>query len=235
MLSLQGLFRLVLLMVAAPLGAMGGLWAADGAGQPWAQARRTFLGLVGVLTSAAFPVYLAAIVLVRAVKAGRAGDWIAILAVLGASVAAAWGVRERRARIETTVAQARGAVTQVWDWLKAILPTAGQRTWSALGLTVNWNRVGQRLRLTALRGRVSSLSVVSRLRGWSRPTLAELSVEMTIPLVMGAAGTVVIVQEMLAEIVVGLALMLGKVTLYALILLAMAVIAVLGVRYMRNR
>ena len=235
LLSLQGLFWLVLLMVAAPLGAMGGLWAADSAGQPWAQARRTFLGLVGVLTSAAFPVYLAAIVLVRAVKAGRAGDWIAILAVLGASVAAAWGVRERRARIETTVAQARGAVTQVWDWLKAILPTAGQRTWSALGLTVNWNRVGQRLRLTALRGRVSSLSVVSRLRGWSRPTLAELSVEMTLPLVMGAVGTVVIVQEILAEIVVGLALMLGKVALYTLILLAMVVIAVLGVRYMRNR
>ena len=235
LLSLQGLFRLVLLMVAAPLGALGGLWAADSAGQPWAQARRTFLGLVGVLTLVAFPAYLAAVVLVRVVKAGRAGDWVALLAVLGASVAAAWGVRERRARIETALAQARGAVTQVWDWLKAILPAAGQRTWGALGLTVDWNRVGKRLRLTALRGRVSSLSAVSRLRGWSRPTLAELSVEMTLPLVMGAVGTVVIVQEILAEIVVGLALMMGKVALYTLILLAMVVIAVLGVRYMRNR
>jgi len=58
---------------------------------------------------------------------------------------------------------------------------------------------------------------------------------MTIPLVMGAVGTVVIVQEILAEIVVGLLLMLGKMALYTLILLVVVVVTVLGVRYMRNR
>ena len=48
-------------------------------------------------------------------------------------------------------------------------------------------------------------------------------------------GTVVIVQEILAEIVVGLLLMLGKMALYTLILLVVVVVTVLGVRYMRNR
>jgi len=234
-LSLQGLIRLVLLTVAALLGATGGLWAADGAGLPWPTARRTFLGLVGVLAIAAFPVYLAATILVRAVKAGAASDWITVLAVLGASTWATWAVRARRAKIETTLTQARGIVSQVGDWLKAMLPTAGQRAWKALGLTVDWGRVGQRLRLSALWNRVSTLPVVSRLRGWSRPTLAELSAEMTIPLAVGAIGTAVIVQELLARIVVGLALVLARAALYILILLVVMVAIVLGVRYMRSR
>ncbi len=233
--SSQGLIQLVLLIVAAALGATGGLWTADGAGQPWARARRTFLGLVGVLVIAAFPVYLAAAILVRTVRAGPAGDWIAILAVLGASAGAAWGVRARRAWIEATLTQARGIVSQVGDWLKAMLPAAGQRAWRVLGVTVDWGRVGKRLRLSAFGRRLSALPVVSRLRGWSRPTLAELSVEMTIPLAVGAVGTAVIVQELLAKIVVGLALVLAKVALYILILFVVVVVIVLGVRYMRSR
>ena len=234
-LSLQGLIRLVLLAVAALLGAIGGLWAADGAGRSWPQARRTLLGLLGVLAIAAFPAYLAAAILARAVGAGPAGDWIAILAVLGASAGAAWGVRARRARIEATLTQVRGMVSQVGDWLKAMLPSAGQRAWKALGVTIDWNRLGRRLRLPAIGGRVSTLPMLSRLRGWSRPSLADLSAEMTIPLAVGAIGTAVIVQELLAKIVVGLALVLARVALYILILFVVVVVIILGVRYMRNR
>jgi tRNA A-37 threonylcarbamoyl transferase component Bud32 len=233
--SLQGLIQLGLLIVAALVGAIGGLWAADGAGLPWARARRTFLGMTGVLAIAAFPVYLAAAILVRTVKAGAASDWIAVLAVLGESTWATWAMRARRARIEATLTQARRTVTQVWDWLKAMLPTAGQRAWKALGVTINWGRVGKRLRLSALGGRLSTLPVVSRLRGWSRPTLADLSAEMTIPLAVGAVGTTVIVQELLAKIIVGLALLLARTVLYILILFVVVVVIVLGVRYMRNR
>jgi len=76
---------------------------------------------------------------------------------------------------------------------------------------------------------------VSRVRGWSRPTLAELSAEMTIPLAIGAIGTAVIVQELLAKIVVGLALVLARVALYIFILLVVMVAIVLGVRYLRSR
>jgi len=233
--SLQGLIQLVLLIVAAVFGAIGGLWAADGAGQPWPQARRTFLGLVGVLAIAAFPVYLVATILVRTVKAGAASDWITVLAVLGVSTWATWAVRARRAKIETTLAQVRGAVSRVGDWLKAMLPAAGQRAWKSLGVTVDWGRVGKRLRLSALGGRLSTLPAVSRVRGWSRPTLAELSAEMTIPLAIGAVGTAVIVQELLARIVVGLALVLARVALYIFILLVVMVAIVLGVRYLRSR
>ena len=233
--SQQGLIWLVLLAVAALLGAIGGLWAADGAGLPWPTARRTFLGLAGALTIAAFPAYLAAAILVRTVKAGAAGDWIAVLAVLGASTWATWAVRARRARIEAILTQARRTVTQVWDWLKAMLPAAGQRAWKALGVPINWGRVGKRLRLAALGGRLSMLPVVSRLRGWSRPTLADLSAEMTIPLAVGAVGTAVIIQEMLAKTVVGLALLLARIVLYILVLFVVVVFIVLGVRYMRSR
>ena len=58
---------------------------------------------------------------------------------------------------------------------------------------------------------------------------------MTIPLAIGAIGTATIVQEMLAEIAVGLAVGLGIVVLYALIFLLVVVTVGMGVRYVRNR
>ena len=231
----QPLLWWMLLTAAVPLGAVGGLWAADGAGQPWARAPRTFLGLVGVLAVILLPVYLiAAAILTKAVGSSPTGNWIAILAVLAASAVAAWGVRARRASIEKPLAQARGLLAQSWSSLKAMLSAAGQRAWKALGPTANWTRAGGWVQRLPLRGRF--IGLVARLRGrWSRPTLAELSAEITIPLALGAVGTAVILQEVLAALVVGLALLLGKVLLYALVCLVAVVVIVLIVRYMRTR
>ena len=230
----QPLLWLVLLVAGALLGALGGLWAADGAGLPWARAQRTFLGLVGVLAMVILPVYLIAVAILRkAVGAGPTSDWIAILAVLAASAVAAWSVQVRRAKIEATLAQARGMLAQGWGWLKAMLAAGAQRVWKALGIPVDWwDRVGKRMRLPVLRSRLSAWA--TRLRRWSFPTLAELSAEMTIPLALGAVGMAIIVQKTLSGIVVGLALLLGKVLLYALLFLVAVVVIVLIVRYMRT-
>jgi len=234
--GLQELSWLVLLMAAAPVGAVSGLWVADGAGRPWPRAQRTFLGLVGTLAITSLPVYVILAVLMKALDAGPVGDWIVILAVLGAAAGAAWAMWARRAQVEAALAEARDVVSRGWELVKGILPAAGQRAWGALGLTANWSRLSGRIRLPNLRGRLSAPAWVGRLRSrWSRLTLAELSTEMTIPLTMGAVGTTVIVQEMLAKTLVGLTVGLGTVVLYTLVLILIIAASVVGLRYLRNR
>ena len=56
--SLASLLWFAIYAIAGILGALGGLWAADGAGQPLMKALRLFVGLAGVLLLVTLPVYI---------------------------------------------------------------------------------------------------------------------------------------------------------------------------------
>jgi len=233
--GLPWLLWLALLTAAALLGAVGGLRAADGAGLQWAQARRTFLGLVGALAVASLPVYVVVAGLATALNSGPAGDWVTLLAVLVASAGMTWSVRARRAQVEKALRLGRSTAAQGIGWSKAALPAAVRRAWRALGVTVNWANLGKRLRLSSLRSRLSAPATITRLRSrWAPPTLVELSAAMTVPLAVGAVGTAVLIENTVAGIVVGLIVGLGTVALYALIVIGVVVVAVWGIRYLRS-
>jgi hypothetical protein len=58
---------------------------------------------------------------------------------------------------------------------------------------------------------------------------------MTLPLAIAATGVAVIVQYVLANFVIMLIVGLGTLLLYALLVLAVLIVIVAGVRYLRNR
>ena len=97
--GMASLFWLLVYIAVAVLGALAGLWAADGAGQPRDKAPRLFVGLVGVQLAVTLPVYIIFSAVTNALRGSELHVWINILALLVASSAVLWALRFRRAQV----------------------------------------------------------------------------------------------------------------------------------------
>ncbi len=229
------LLWLALLTVAAILGALAGLWAAEGTGQPLDKATRLFLGLLGVQSAIALPTYIFFGLLTRAVREAGLHMWINIVAVLAAAVATAWALRFRRPQVQATLAKVDRMLTAGWDRLVALLPSALSGAWRRFIGTppaIGFKKFSLRLPRIRLPGAATAVRWRDLLASL---TLAELSAEMTLPLVIAATGVVVLAQYMPANLAIRLIVGLGTLLLYAL-LVAVAVIATVWfVRYLRTR
>jgi len=233
--SVSELLWLVVYIVAATLGALGGLWAAEGAGQPWGKAPRLFVGLAGLQLAASLLVYIIFSLLTSALRDAGLHMWINLLVVLAASAGMAWALRFRRPQVEAALAKAGRALTAGWDRIVALLPGALRGAWRRLfGAAPSLGPSKRIWRLPAIR-----LPGAVTLGHWRATlaslTLAELSAEMTLPLAIAATGVAVIVQYVLANFVIMLIVGLGTLLLYALLVLVVLVVIVAGVRYLRNR
>jgi hypothetical protein len=233
--SVPGLLWLALYVLVGILGALGGLWAAEGAGQPWAKAPRLFLGLTGIQLAAGLPVYVVFSLLTGSVREMGLHAWINVLAVLAISAGAAWALRCRRGQVEAALAKTGRVLTAGWDRVVARLPGVLREIWRRIiGATSGGKPTRRALRLPRIR--LPGAMTLGRWRAaLASLTLAELSAEMTLPLAIAATGVAVIVQYVLANFAVMLIVGLGTLLLYALLVLVVLIVIVVGVRYLRNR
>jgi len=233
--GLVPLLWLLLYIVVALLGALGGLWAADGAGQPLAKAPRLLVGLAGVQLGVTLPVYLILSGVTTSLR-GSAHMWINLLAMLIAAGTVLWALRFRRAQVGAAIGKTNGALVAGWDRVAAALPGALSGIWHRLFQT-RPALPGKAVRLNSLkRIRLPGAATVGRWRAaLASLTLGELSSEMTLPLAIGATGVSVLIQHLLASFLVMLTVGLGTVLLYALLLAVAIIVLMLVVRYLRNR
>ncbi len=233
--GLSFLLWLAVYAVVGIAGALAGLWAAEGAGQPWARAPRLFLGLVGIQLAVGLPVYVLFSLLTGTMRDPGPRLWINLLAALAAAAAAAWALRFRRPQVEAALAKTGRLVTAGWDRVAALLPGALSGTWQRLVGAALGRRPGK-LALRLPRVRVPGAATMARWRAaLASLTLAELAAEMTLPLAIAATGVAVLVQYMLANFTIMLIIGLGTLLLYALLLVVAAIVLVWIVRYIRTR
>jgi serine/threonine protein kinase len=232
--SVPTLLWLALYVLVAVFGALAGLWAADGAGQPLAKASRLFIVLLAVQSAAALPVYIVSSLWTGSLSDARVHMWINILAVLAASVGAAWALRFRLPQIEAALAKAGRALDGGWAHIAALLPGALGGAWRRLvGVASGGGPWKHTLRVPRLS--LLNEATLGRWRGvLASLTLAELSADMTLPLAIAAIGVTVITQNVLATFVTMLIVGLGTLLLYALLLILAFIGLVLVVRYVRE-
>lgn len=233
-LSVPDLLWLGIYVIAATLGALGGLWAAEGAGQSLTKAPQLFVGLAGIQLAVTLPVYVVFSLLTSALRVAGLHMWINILAVLAAAAGMAWTLRFRRPQIEAALGKAGNTVTVGWDRIVALLPGVLRGAWRRLfGAAPS---LGSSKRILHLpRARLPGAATFGRWRAaLASLTLAQLSAEMTLPLAIAATGVVVIVQPVLANFVIMLIVGLGMLLVYALLLILTVIVLVLVVRYIRE-
>jgi tRNA A-37 threonylcarbamoyl transferase component Bud32 len=232
--SISDLIWLTMHLAAAIAGALAGLWAAEGAGQPWHKAPRLFVGLIGIQLASSLPVYVLLSLLTGSIRDARLHMWINLLAVLAAAAGVAWAVRFRRVQVEMALARIGNILTAGWDRISALMPTVLQIARRRLfGAGFNLGTLSRRLHLPQI-----TLPGVATLGRWRAAlaalTLAELSAEMTPSLALGATGTAAIAQYVLANLVAELLIGIGLVLFRALLIVLFLIALMLIVRYIRE-
>lgn len=229
------LIWLLLCIVAAAGGALAGLWAAEGAGQPLDKAPRLLVGLAGVQLAVTLFVYIVLSALTKALPISALHQWVNILGMLAAAVAVLWALRFRRAQVGAAVGKVRGVLAAGWDRVVDALPGALRGLWYRLFPSTPSLRAGPKSMSKLRQVRLPGMGAIGRWRAaLASLTLAELSSKMTPSLAISATGVAVILQQVLVSFLIMLIVGLGTILLYAVVLAAVSIVVVLIIRRLRN-
>jgi len=219
-------------LVVGYAGALGGLWVADHTNLPRARAWHLFFGAVALLILASFPIYLFTGLLINLFVPLAWANWIVFLLTATTIGLAIGALLTQRRRVESASQRARQLFSLGVYQSRSLTRTAQGRIQQQLqtGSTVHapgWlAAIGHRIG-----GWFSKIKLPAALtahfgRLWL-PSLAELETSAPLPLVFAAAVTALLLQVLATQLVVDIAVGLGIVFFFGLLVIA----ALIGIRF----